>query len=213
MTAPANALEQEISYRDKMVKDTIICSLKEPEIQQDVLSQENQDMALEDVIKLIEAKESGKRSQASLLSPENAAAWSMYRKDKLTTVQPEDKKPCSYCGGKSQCDPRPKVCLAFGKTCTKCNRNDHFAKVCRSKTKKNTLGDKKGKGKDSTGKKTSTGKGSGGEDSDEESNEIFFTHSVVLQSGLCLSILMTGLPIERRNGQSAATRPMLIQIR
>ena len=32
MTAPAHAEEREISYRDQMVQDTIICGLEDPEI-------------------------------------------------------------------------------------------------------------------------------------------------------------------------------------
>ena len=121
-----------------MVKDTIIHGLEDLEIKADVLGQQNQDMILEEVILFIEAKESGKRSQASLLSPDNAAASLYYQGNpKGPTVQKaENKSPCSYCGWKSQCDPHPTKCPAFGKVCTKCNRNDHFSKVCRSKPRK-----------------------------------------------------------------------------
>ena len=44
---------------------------------------------------------------------------------------------CGYCGGQQHGDGsrqvRSKECRAFGKTCTKCSKPDHFASVCRFK--------------------------------------------------------------------------------
>ena len=54
------ACGEEVNFTDQMVRDTLIRGLEDPEIRQDLLGQENQDMTLEEVLKLVEAKESGK---------------------------------------------------------------------------------------------------------------------------------------------------------
>ena len=51
-----------ISYMDLILKDHIIHGLSNQEIQLEVLAHQNQDMNLESLVKLIEAKESGRRS-------------------------------------------------------------------------------------------------------------------------------------------------------
>jgi transposase InsO family protein len=43
------------------------------------------------------------------------------------------KKECYRCGGEY---PHEGVCPAMGKTCSKCNRKDHYSKVCRSHSQK-----------------------------------------------------------------------------
>jgi len=48
---------------------------------------------------------------------------------------------CDYCGGQKHGDgsrlARSKDCKAFGKTCTKCSKQDHFSSVCRYKKQHN----------------------------------------------------------------------------
>ena len=49
--------------------------------------------------------------------------------------QPAQPKQCHYCGLQSHGQynkQRSKQCPAFGKKCSKCGRNNHFANVCRS---------------------------------------------------------------------------------
>ena len=72
----------EVNFTEQMVRDTLIRGLEDPEIRQDILGHENQDMALESVLKLVEAKESGKRSEASLLGADKAHGSSDYKKGK-----------------------------------------------------------------------------------------------------------------------------------
>ncbi len=55
-------------YSDIMVRDAIIRGLEDSDIRLDILSESDQDMTLERVLKLVEAKESGKRSASRLLS-------------------------------------------------------------------------------------------------------------------------------------------------
>ena len=69
---------QAVNYTDDMVWHALIKGLGDSDIQQDVLGHNDQDMNLEDTIKFIEAKEAGKRSQATLQNP-GAAALSSYK--------------------------------------------------------------------------------------------------------------------------------------
>ena len=54
------------NYTDDIFRDALIRGLGDSDIQQDVLGHNDQDMTLQDTIKFIEAKEAGKRSQATL---------------------------------------------------------------------------------------------------------------------------------------------------
>ena len=56
-----------VKYTDQIIKDVLARRLTDPEIQLDLLGDMNQDMSLEDVLKFVEAKESGKRSASRLL--------------------------------------------------------------------------------------------------------------------------------------------------
>ena len=58
--------DKEISYADQMIKDQVVKGLSDLDIQQDIMAHEKQDMSLEEALKLIEAKEEGKRSQTRL---------------------------------------------------------------------------------------------------------------------------------------------------
>ena len=60
-----------ISYMDLILKDHIIRGLSDKEIQLEVLAHQDQDMTLESLIKLIEAKESGRRSAHRLQDSNN----------------------------------------------------------------------------------------------------------------------------------------------
>lgn len=51
-----------------MVRDGIVRGLEDTEIRQDILSHKNQDLALETTLWFVEAKESGKRSEAYLVA-------------------------------------------------------------------------------------------------------------------------------------------------
>ena len=57
----------EVNYMECIVRDVVCCGIADPDIQLDVLGDKNQDMALEEMLRFIEAKESGKRSASRLL--------------------------------------------------------------------------------------------------------------------------------------------------
>ena len=126
-----------ISYMDLILKDHIIRGLSDQEIQLEVLAHQDQDMTLESLIKLIEAKESGRRSAHRLQDSTNtgnttttAAAASAYR-----TSQSQALKSCGYCGAKAyhgtRFKDREQKCPAAKHKCKKCDTLGHFEKVCR----------------------------------------------------------------------------------
>ena len=124
-----------VNYTDDMVRDALIRGLSDSDIQQDVLGHNDQDMTLEDTIKFIEAKEAGKRSQATLQNP-SAATLSSYKQ----TDKDQHLIKCRNCGKTGHGDgrdvqERKEKCKAWDKTCSKCDKKHHFANVCRSKPK------------------------------------------------------------------------------
>ena len=89
-----------VNYID-MVRDALIRGLDDSDIQQDVLGHNDQDMTPEDTIKLIEAKEAGKRSQATLKNP-SAATVSSYKQ----ADQEHHVVKCRICGKPGHGDGR-----------------------------------------------------------------------------------------------------------
>ena len=63
LTCTPHEEDKEVTYAEHMIKDQIVRGLSDLDIQQDAMAHEKQDMALEEVLKLIEAKEEGKRSK------------------------------------------------------------------------------------------------------------------------------------------------------
>ena len=93
-------------------------------------------MTLEDTIKIIEAKEAGKRSQATLQNP-SAATVSSYKQ----ADQEQHVVKCRNCGKPGHGDghdtqARKEKCKAWDKFCSKSDKKKHFANLCRSKPKK-----------------------------------------------------------------------------
>ena len=125
-----------VNYTDDMVRDALIRGLGDSDIQQDVLGHNDQDMTLEDTIKFIEAKEAGKRSQATLQNPSAATVSSYKQTDKDQHVV-----KCRNCGKPGHGDgrdtqARKEKCKAWDKICSKCDKMNHFANVFRSKPKR-----------------------------------------------------------------------------
>ena len=145
----------DVNYTDAILRDVVTKGIADPEIQLDLLGDKNQDMPLEDILKFVEAKESGKRSASKLLDSNAVeAASSSYKRDKsgkssaashdrhdFSTARNKDKSDtCGYCGkrGHGKSAPsriRRNECLAYGHVCGLCNRSHHMEAVCRSKDK------------------------------------------------------------------------------
>ena len=140
------ACNADIDYTDAILRDVLARGIADQEIQLDLLGGQNQDMSLEDMLKFVEAKESGKRSASRLLDPPSvSAASSTYRRSKQREIkgkQPDtrDRTPviCSYCGGKGHGRRAPihirrNECPAYDHTCSHCSKKHHFEDVCLSK--------------------------------------------------------------------------------
>lgn len=134
----------DVNYTTDMIRDVLCRGLSDPDIQQDILGNENQNMSLEQVLTYVDAKEAGKRSQDALTDGVEAnSAASQYRKSKLRNTAPTNEPPatCSFCGSAGHgrypnIDQRRQHCDAFDKECGKCSTLGHFASVCRGGKKR-----------------------------------------------------------------------------
>ena len=131
--------QHDVRYTDRMVRDALIRGLYDQDIQREVLGLENQEMLLEPLLKLLEAKEVGKRTQANILGQTNAA-MSSYRQNQRNQQQPPPVK-CTYCGkqghgkndgpGRNSMQIRREKCKAFNHLCEHCNKKGHYSTLCR----------------------------------------------------------------------------------
>ena len=131
--------QREINYSDYILRDVVVQGLYDNDIQLDLLSDQNQDMSLEEVLQFVEKKEAGRRS-ANKLHDSQTAGISQYRRNQREQVK---EGPCDYCGkrghGKnSSTSIRKTKCPAFNKTCDHCQKKHHLAAVCRQKKKATT---------------------------------------------------------------------------
>ena len=98
-------------------------------------------MSLEQTLKFIETKESGKRSASRLhenQTIDSAKSSYMHRKSESIKEKSDPNQNCLYCGRKghgktASFQVRKNLCPAFNKPCNKCKRLNHFETVCRSK--------------------------------------------------------------------------------
>ena len=104
--------ESEINYSEHTVRDVLARGLADNDIQIDLLGDPNQDMPLDQMVKLIEAKETGKESALQLSGNHSANALrSTYKRNGTTTnradnqnsgsnAQPNNGAICGWCGRK-----------------------------------------------------------------------------------------------------------------
>ena len=132
----------QVAYTEAILTDVLCRGIADPEIQMDLLGDANQEMTLEQAIKFVEAKESGKRSASRLSTPQLAEAMgSTYRRQRKQTAPPPTPTgpdTCTYCGTKGHGKASPTrirriECPAYGQTCGNCNREHHLSKMCRNK--------------------------------------------------------------------------------
>ena len=148
---------REVDYTSDMVRDCLIRGLEDEDIRLEILGQHNQDMTLDQVIQIADAKESGKRSAHMLhegapVTP-IAAAVSTYRKQSATRPQHQNKQRdappsttlrCGNCGNQGHSslkDQRRVHCPAWKHRCTICRIPNHFESVCRRRQRRNTTTD------------------------------------------------------------------------
>ena len=143
-------IESDINYADEIVSNVLISGLADNQIQREILSDVNQEMSLEQMVNLIEAKEVGNRSASQVTNiVKTYAVKSTYKRDVNNTIKTQNQpsrdentnskdKPwhCGWCGKHGHGnygDPqkRRRVCPAFHHTCKNCSRKGHYERSCK----------------------------------------------------------------------------------
>ena len=142
-----------VNFTEEILRDVMARGIADQDIQLDLLSDQRQDMSLEDMMRFIEAKESGKRSASRLLDTHSVeAVSSTYRRGKRRDIQSQNEvqrsdarsdardtrhanAACKYCGEKGHGkNPSWRIrrmeCPAYGKRCGSCGRDNHIDRVC-----------------------------------------------------------------------------------
>ena len=137
----ATGCDELISYAEQMVKDQMTCGLADKDIQQEVLAKSKELSTFKDTYSLIEAYELGKQAKSQLdarnTTEVNAARASQYKanqskhKKNFGDKQQAQAVKCLGCGTtKHSGQPRDRKCPAWGEICYKCNKVNHFSRVC-----------------------------------------------------------------------------------
>ena len=129
------------SYRDQVVLHIMLHGMRDNVIRSKVMSRNTTGdlTGLHTTVDFIEAEEAGSQEALDIHehSQVNAIHRSTYKQSKADDAK---QKNCNYCGGSKHGDTnnsndRQKHCKAWGKTCSKCKKENHLASVCRSKPK------------------------------------------------------------------------------
>ena len=140
-----------VNFTEEIIRDVLTRGIADQDIQLDLLSEQRQDMTLDEMITFVEAKESGKRSASRLLDTHTVEAIASgckrsKRRDTQAKVETRSDSDgvrkqaatCGYCGGKGHGKNPPwrirkTECPAYGKKCRACGRENHIDQVCRGR--------------------------------------------------------------------------------
>ena len=117
-----------VCYSDQVTRFKLIAGLHDIDIKEDILSIE--DKTLDETVKLIENKESGRQAKKTV------GVQSPAQVNKIHSEGP--KHPCTHCGNKTHGSSQPereKNCPAYSQKCLRCGGTGHFQRVCKSKKK------------------------------------------------------------------------------
>ena len=142
-TVKCEPCNTELSYADSVIRFKLIAGLCDEEIKEDVLSSQ-EDKSLEDTVKEIEAKESGKLARKTVGASTTAKVQVAGEINETKVATGSSTRACGHCGRyghSSEQSDREKNCPAFNKSCNKCGKTGHFKDMCRSgrRTGKRTL--------------------------------------------------------------------------
>ena len=119
---------RDVSYADSVIRFKLIAGLYDTEIKEDILSAE--DKSLDETVKAIEAKESGKLARKTVGVVHDSAP--------RVRIIEQGQQTCGHCNrtghSSSQAD-REKFCPAYNKNCGNCDKKGHFRVVCKSKSR------------------------------------------------------------------------------
>ena len=135
---------QESSYADKLSAHIIVRGLYDLDIQEDVLKLAatlEDELDLKKVTEVVLAQETGIRSRR-LLNDEDAGLYKLSQHQKQKRNRQADARvlneKCAHCGEfghgySASAEIREALCPAFGKQCSNCKFNNHYASLCKKK--------------------------------------------------------------------------------
>lgn len=125
------------SLKESLIRDIMILGLKEDRLREILLRE--CDLKLENALNIARSSERARRQFEVIAHKKESSDFSVNnisRKFKETNKSDKTNKKskgCWFCGQFHIFGDRTK-CPAYGKTCDKCNKKNHFAKVCQMKT-------------------------------------------------------------------------------
>ena len=149
---PKADCDTDVSYRDEVVQQVVIHGMSNMDIKQRVLSRSGSG-ELDTLAKLVEyisAEESAMSETVSLSSSSSSLSRIKQSTYKSGRSQPGSQPAaCKFCGESrhtlaNTLEDRRKLCKAFGKSCSKCHKQNHFASVCLSGRSRQTASIKEG---------------------------------------------------------------------
>ena len=141
-TCPADGCGTEVSFLDETVYDVALGGIKDPNIRQKIVTLCTMDTItnLQQLVTYVTAEENSLRETENfnVRNISVNAVRSTYKNNKFNRSSSSNK--CYNCGGARHGDGSPaekiKSCPAHGKVCSKCNKPNHFSRVCRSSQSK-----------------------------------------------------------------------------
>ena len=111
---------------DSLLKDAIVMGIRCNKSRELLLRESN--LCLDKCIDILKSTESAQNHSSAILQREDIEEMEI---DKVTKKYTKKHMTCKFCGTSHIF--KAEHCPAFGKTCSKCNKRNHFAKVCKSK--------------------------------------------------------------------------------
>ena len=128
--------------KDEMIRDNIVCGINSDKIRALLLRES--DLTLKKAIDLCSIAEQSSERIKELAQTQSATeVHGVYKKHPKSSnsysnpVKYSDKQQCGKCGNRHKRFPR-EGCPAHGQVCRKCGKDNHYAKVCKSETNKQT---------------------------------------------------------------------------
>ena len=117
--------------QDELLRDKIVHGIRNNDTHQKLLQEAK--LTLATAISICRAAESTSAQAKAISFSDDVHALTAYstRNRRQATVTARVPQTCQYCGRRH--DKGPRQCPALGKTCSKCEKANHSASVCRQK--------------------------------------------------------------------------------
>ena len=114
---------------DKIIRDKIINGIRNNNLRKSLITRSN--ITCEMLIKICRAEDISQEQSTTLKTKETINYINSKPKKQYQEKRKEIK--CRYCGGIHQF--KKELCPAYGKTCAKCNRMNHYRSMCKASEK------------------------------------------------------------------------------